>query len=126
MLSFRCDGLAATTDLTAGSRRACAGNAVLVTSTRSRIAMCRRRLNPAWGLSGASDDGRPTKSRRGLVVAHLTAAHPDRIVLADVELFLSDGTSCPHRIGSRLEVFYVELADGRRFVERITPLPPVA
>jgi hypothetical protein len=60
-----------------------------------------------------------------VLVAALTAAHADRIVLADVELFLSDGTTCPHQIGSRLEVFYVEQADGRRFVERITVLPSV-
>lgn len=124
MLTFRRDGVAATADLTAGAQRARAGNASLLASTRARIARCRRRLNPAWGFSGASDDGLPTTRRRGLAVAPLTSAHPDRIVLGDVELFLSDGTTCPHQIGTRLEVFYVELADGRRFVEHITALPP--
>jgi hypothetical protein len=123
MLTFTKDGPPATAELLRTSRAACASTAALVSATRARIASGRRRLNPAWGFSGASDDPRPAPSRRGVIVGPLREACTDHILIGEVVVFLSDGAACRHRLGAHLQVLYTDRGDGRRIAESITALP---
>jgi len=68
---------------------------------------------------GTNGDGRVPA--RGIMVAPLKEAHPDRIVLGDRTFFLRDGATCNYLPGTPLEAAYTEL-DGRRDVDSITPV----
>jgi hypothetical protein len=59
----------------------------------------------------------------GVIFAPLTVVHPDRIMVAGQTLYLRDGQTCPHQLGTPLEVVYVEI-DERRYIERMTAVRP--
>jgi len=70
--------------------------------------------------NGQSADGKGIAY--GVIFAPLTVVHPDRIMVDGQVIYLRDGKTCktcPYRLGTPLEVVYVEI-DGRRYVERIT------
>ena len=67
--------------------------------------------------SGQSADGEGIAY--GVIFAPLTVVHPDGIMVDGQVIYLRDGKICPYRLGTPLEVVYVEI-DGRRYVERIT------
>jgi hypothetical protein len=71
----------------------------------------------AYDMNTASG-GQPA---RGVIVAPLTEAHPDRIVVGGRVLFLRDGMICPYSLGTPLEVVFTE-QDGRSHADRITPM----
>jgi hypothetical protein len=58
----------------------------------------------------------------GLNVALLRQVHPDRIVVGDRTLFLREGMTCHHSLGTSLEVLYTE--QKRAEAERITVVTP--
>jgi hypothetical protein len=58
-----------------------------------------------------------------VIFAPLTAVHADGIVVDGQTLYLRDGKTCPHPLGTALEVAYVE-TDGQRYVEQITVVRP--
>ena len=61
-----------------------------------------------------------TQLARGVTYGKLTESHPDRIVVGDIDvLYLAEGTTCTHPLGTRLKVIYSE-RDGRKLVENIT------
>jgi hypothetical protein len=63
-----------------------------------------------------------TPLMHGVVFGALTEVYPDRIVVGTCTLFLRDGEACFYEIGMGLEVIFIERADGRADVQRITPL----
>jgi hypothetical protein len=121
-MPFPTHGYAATVELLRASQFACSRSAALLSATRARIACNSRRIHPAWGLRGASDDPVTMPARRrGVMFGALRAKYPGHVTIGDVDLFLTDGVQCPHPLGLRLEVHYTVLEDGRRVVERIAP-----
>lgn len=95
-------------------------NLSILVATRYRIAVGRRRLNPAFALSGASSSPSSDGRRRGVLYAELREIHPDRLVVGETVLYLTDGIGCPYPTGSFLEILYTE-RDGRRNVDSIKP-----
>jgi hypothetical protein len=87
-----------------------------LSATRGRIARSRRRLNPAWGLSGGSSESQPTY---GVTIAPLSESAPDHIVVGDVVYFLPGDKTCHLTIGTRVKVLYAEQEDGRKVVEKV-------
>jgi hypothetical protein len=58
----------------------------------------------------------------GVIVGRLTESHPQWIIVGDLMVFLRTGEGCHYRIGTTLQVVYVE-QDGWSDVESITPVP---
>jgi hypothetical protein len=63
-----------------------------------------------------------TSPLHGVIVGRLKESHPQWIVVGDVMVFLQPGEGCHYKIGTTLQVVYVE-QDGRNDVESITPVP---
>jgi hypothetical protein len=63
-----------------------------------------------------------TPPLHGVIVGPLKESHPRWIVIGDHMLFLRDGENCHYKIGTTLQVVYIE-EDGRRHVESIMPIP---
>ena len=54
------------------------------------------------------DDLGPLSEADGVVLGRLQARLPDRIIVGDIVLFLTNGTHCDHDIGTALLVSYTE------------------
>jgi len=62
-----------------------------------------------------------TSPLHGVIVGRLKESHPRWIVVGDHMLFLRAGDECFYKIGTTLQVVYIE-QDGRHNVESITPV----
>ena len=58
----------------------------------------------------------------GIIVAPLTDAGPDRIVVGGRTLWLRDGETCAYTVGTPIRVAYT-VVDGRRLIDGIMPVP---
>ncbi len=70
-------------------------------------------------MDGASGD----TPARGVLYAHLSESHPDRIVVGSCTVFLRDGKRCTYAVGTPVEGASTEV-DGRRDVDSITAVKP--
>lgn len=65
---------------------------------------------------------RTHRSMHGMIVAHLADAGPDRIVVGGRALWLRDGETCAHTVGTPVRVVYT-VVNGRRLVDGIMAVP---
>ena len=63
-----------------------------------------------------------TSPLHGVIVGPLTEAHLNWIVVGNLMLFLLPGEACHYKIGTTLQVVYVE-QDGRSDVKSVIPVP---
>jgi len=66
--------------------------------------------------------GSGSEPARGIVVGRLNESHPDRIVVGTSILYLPEGVSCTHPVGTFLGVTYTTEQDERRLVESLEPM----
>lgn len=59
-----------------------------------------------------------TPPRHGVIVGRLTESRPGWIIVGEMMLFLRPGETCLYKLGTTLQVAFVE-QDGRRDVQSI-------
>ena len=55
-----------------------------------------------------SEDLGASSEADGVILGRLQARLPDRIIVGEIVLFLTNGTHCDHAIGTALRVTYTE------------------